>query len=90
LLAAGLHGIEAKLAPGKRIDVNMYESDEAARAERLPGNLLDALRALESDQVLGEALGTEFVASYLKLRTQDWNRYMGDVSDWERAQTLDC
>jgi glutamine synthetase len=90
LLAAGLHGIEAKLAPGKRIDVNMYESEEAARAERLPGNLLDALRALESDQVLGEALGTEFVASYLKLRTQDWNRYMGDVSDWERAQTLDC
>jgi glutamine synthetase len=90
LLAAGLHGIEAKLAPGKRIDVNMYESEEAARVERLPGNLLDALRALESDQVLGEALGTEFVASYLKLRTQDWNRYMGDVSDWERAQTLDC
>jgi len=90
LLAAGLHGIEAKLAPGKRIDVNMYESEEAARAERLPGNLLDALRTLESDQVLGEALGTEFVASYLKLRTQDWNRYMGDVSDWERAQTLDC
>jgi len=36
------------------------------------------------------ALGADFVASYLKLRTQDWNRSMGDVSDWERANTLDC
>jgi len=90
LLAAGLHGLEARLAPGKRIDENMYESAAAAAAERLPANLLDSLRALEADKVLTEALGADFVASYLKLRTQDWNRYMGDVSDWERANTLDC
>jgi len=90
LLAAGLHGIEAKLAPGKRIDENMYEWNDAANVERLPGNLLDALRALEADQVLRKALGEDFVGAYLKLRQQDWNRYMGDVSDWERANTLDC
>jgi glutamine synthetase len=90
LLAAGLHGIQAKLSPGKRIDENMYVWQDAAKVESLPGNLMDALRALETDATLREALGDEFVTSYLKLRRQDWNRYMSDVSDWERANTLDC
>jgi glutamate---methylamine ligase len=90
LLAAGLDGIEKKLNPGKRIDANMYDPKEAVEVERLPGNLLDSLRALEANPTLKEALGGEFVSSYLKLRTQEWDRYMGHVSDWERANTLDC
>jgi glutamate---methylamine ligase len=91
LLAAGLDGIARKLDPGKRLDINMYE--EAHRLEnvrRLPLNLLDALRALQSSETLRASLGGGFVDAYIKLRMADWQDYMRHHTEWERQRTLDC
>ena len=55
-----------------------------------PNNLLDALRSLESDTVLKRALGESFIASYLKLKYQEWNRFSNHVTDWELENTLNC
>ena len=57
--------------------------------KKLPLNLLDALRALEASEVLGDALG-ELVPSFLKLKHSEWNDYARQLTDWERAHTLDC
>jgi glutamate---methylamine ligase len=91
ILAAGLDGIKHKRNPGKRLDINMYtEGDKAADAKKLPLNLLDALRALEKSTVLNEALGEAVVASYLKLKHDEWNAYSRHLTEWERQTTLDC
>jgi glutamine synthetase len=89
--AAGLDGIREKRDPGKRLDINMYtEGHTVADAKRLPLNLLDALRALERSTVLQAGLGQDLIASYIKLRTADWNAYSRHLTEWERAATLDC
>jgi glutamate---methylamine ligase len=91
VLAAGLDGIRNKRDPGKRLDINMYtEGHKAKGAKRLPLNLLDALRALEKSSVINAAFGEATLASYLKLKHDDWNVYSRHLTDWERQTTLDC
>lgn len=91
VLASGLDGIENKRDPGKRLDINMYtDGHKAIGAKRLPLNLLDALRALENATALKAALGENFIASFLKLKNQEWNSYARHLTEWERQSTLDC
>ncbi|KIZ41613.1 MULTISPECIES: type III glutamate--ammonia ligase [Rhodopseudomonas] len=90
ILAAGLDGIDCKRDPGKRLDINMYKDGHTVEnVKRLPLNLLDALRALESSLLLTESLG-EYVPAYLKLKHQEWNDFSRHLTDWERDMTLDC
>ena len=91
VLAAGLDGIKNKRDPGKRLDINMYTDGHKAKgAKKLPLNLLDALRALEKSSMLQAALGEDVMASYLKLKHDDWNAYSRHLTEWERQTTLDC
>ncbi len=91
LLAAGLDGIANARDPGKRLDINMYtERHKASGARALPLNLLDALRALDKSSVLKQAFGEAIVASYIALKTAEWNDYARHLTDWERRTTLDC
>lgn len=90
VIAAGLDGISNQRDPGKRLDINMYtEGHLVADAKRLPLNLLDALRALETSSVLRDALGNELVDGFLKLKTMEWNDYSRFLTQWERDTTLD-
>jgi glutamine synthetase type III len=91
ILIAGLDGIRNKRDPGKRLDINMYtEGHKAKNAKKLPLNLLDALRALEKSSVFKAGLGEDVLASYLKLKYDDWNTYSRHLTEWERQTTLDC
>ena len=91
LLAAGIDGIENKRDPGERSDVNMYtEGHLCTNGKALPLNLIDALRELQSSDVLKGALGEEFITAYVKLKTQEWNAYARHLTQWERDNTLDC
>jgi glutamine synthetase len=40
--------------------------------------------------MLAAALGKDVIASYLKLRHDEWNAYSRHLTDWERQTTLDC
>jgi glutamine synthetase type III len=91
ILVAGLDGIKNRRDPGKRLDINMYtDAHKAVGAKKLPLNLLDALRALETSAVMKAGLGEAVVASYLKLKHDDWNAYSRHLTEWERQTTLDC
>ena len=91
LIAAGLDGMANARDPGPPLDLNMYtEGHTVEGAKRLPLNLLDALRALDSSEALRAYLGSGCVDAYLKLKHQEWNGYCGHLTEWERAQTLDC
>lgn len=91
VLASGLDGIKQERDPGTRCDFNMYTDGHlVGDVKRLPLNLLDALRALESSELVANTLGPEFVTAYTKLRGAEWNAYTSQLTDWERRNTLDC
>ncbi len=75
LLAAGLDGIERKLDPGPPVKMNVYKMSEKKRKElgiaALPGNLDDALDALESDRVIKKALGETMLKEYVALKREE-------------------
>ena len=88
-LAAGLDGIENKIDPGKCSDEDMYAEGRKVRAKRLPLYLVDAVRALDRNKVLQQALGTEFVSAYVKIKMNEWDDSSRHLTDWERTHTLD-
>ncbi len=91
LIATGLDGIVQKRDPGVRRDNNTYTDPlPSSEVKALPGNLLDALRCLESDEVISRSLGQPFTTAYLKLKHQEWNQYNSSVTPWELETTLDC
>lgn len=90
-IAAGLDGVESDRKPGKPYFNNMYEDPAAAKgAKKLPLNLLDAIRLLDKSKTLRASLGDDLVDAYVKLKMQDWRAFTAHLSDWERANTLDC
>lgn len=90
ILAAGLDGLEAARDPGRRLDINMYaEGHTVAGLQRLPLNLLDALRALEASETLIGAFGEEFTHAYIRLKQAQWDEYSHHLTQWERDTTLD-
>ncbi|MEL7097569.1 MAG: type III glutamate--ammonia ligase [Pseudomonadota bacterium] len=90
IIAAGLDGLRTEADPGKRHDIDMYAEGHKVRgATRLPLNLLDALRAFNRDKELKAAMGEEFAAAFIKLKTDEWNAFLAHFSDWERENTLD-
>lgn len=96
VLAAGLDGIENKLDPGEPNPGNLYEMSEAELTRRgvelLPGNLLDAMRELERDDVLREALGRgrdeDYIDYFVRVKRDEWRRYHEQVTPWEIKEYL--
>jgi len=84
-LAAGLDGVENEIDPGEGTLANAYEEDH----ENLPRTLPGALAHLEIDEVLREALGTDLIAEFLKLKRDEFDRYQDQVTDWERREYRD-
>jgi glutamine synthetase type III len=90
IIAAGLSGIARKAHPGRRYDIDMYQLGHTVTdAPKLPLNLLDAIRNFDKDATLKSALGDEFSAAYVKLKTNEWNQYASHFTQWERDNTLD-
>ena len=95
VLAAGLDGVANNRNPGKRHDINMYEYRTPRELkklglQKLPLNLLDALRITDESKVLRAGLGDELINSYVKLKMVEWNNYSRYLTQWERDNTLDC
>jgi glutamine synthetase len=91
VVAAGLDGVANKRDPGKRVDLNMYtEQHKLKKVRKLPANLLDAIRLLDSSKVARTAFGDEFIDSYVKLKNEEWQRFTRAITPWERDHTLDC
>ena len=87
MLAAGLNGIENKMAAGERNDRNLYEIEpaklQAEGIQLLPENLSEALDALEQDPVILEALGPAYGPYYVQAKREEWKHYHDSVSPWE-------
>jgi glutamine synthetase len=93
MLAAALDGIKNKLeCPDPLNDVNIYELSLREREEMgiaaLPGSLSEALRELEADPVIQDALGPEAYAAFLRAKQSEVEGYKTTVTDWEVERYL--
>ncbi len=87
VIAAGLDGVARELDPGKGHADNLYDYSSAQLKEAgigiLPQNLNEAVRALEEDTVIREALGMELTQEFIDMKYMEWVEYQRHVSDWE-------
>jgi glutamine synthetase len=94
MLIAGLDGINRELAcPPPVNNLNIYEmsSDEldSMGISQLPGSLEEALRELEKDEVLVNALGEEVYEAFIRAKRAEWDEYRTRVMDWEVTYYLE-
>ena len=94
MLAAALDGIENSMtAPDPLNDINVYHLTREEREQRkiaeLPGSLAEALRLLDQDEVLKEALGTLAYESFERAKWAEVEEYRTRVTDWEVERYLE-
>ena len=89
MLAAGLDGIEKKLQPPMPAEEDLYHVDGMrAGLETLPGDLGDAIEALQADDVIQDALGQHVYERFVEAKTLEWQEYLRYVSRWELDRYL--
>lgn len=94
MLAAALDGIENSMtAPDPLNDINVYHLTREEREQRkiaeLPGSLAEALRLLDQDEILKEALGTLAYESFERAKWAEVEEYRTRVTDWEVERYLE-
>jgi glutamine synthetase len=92
MLAAGMKGIEEgyELPPGAEDDVWSL-TDEERRAlgyEELPHNLADALRVMETSELVADTLGEHVFDFFLRNKRQEWIDYRAEVTPFELRRYL--
>ncbi len=89
MLAAGLDGIERKLEPPMPAEEDLYHVDSVrAGLAMLPGDLGEAIEALQEDEIIQDALGQHVYERYVEAKTLEWNDYRLYVSRWELNRYL--
>lgn len=93
MLAAALDGIDNLMqAPEPLNEINVYELTKADREQlsidELPGSLAEALRLLDDDPVLIEALGPVIYESFRRAKWTEVEEYRTRVTDWEVSRYL--
>ncbi len=87
MLAAGLAGIEQKIAPPDPVEENVYKMGEEERLKRrirqLPGSLLEAIQLTEKSQLVREALGEHVFEHFIGNKKLEWDRYRIQITSYE-------
>lgn len=92
MLAAGLDGIEKGMELAPDVVDDVYEMSDNERAERnigrLPGDLNNAIKALEGNELLRETLGGPLFSWYVRNKKIEWDSYRSRVTPWEMEEYL--
>lgn len=92
MLAAGLDGIDKGMELGPDVVDDVYEMSDKDRAARnigrLPGDLNNAIKALEANELLRETLGGPLFNWYVRNKKIEWDSYRSRVTPWELDEYL--
>jgi glutamine synthetase len=92
MLAAGLDGIAQSADPGPPVNKNIFKMSQRERRhlriDELPGNLSEALDALEKDDLMRDTLGEHIFSHFLEAKQEEWSDYIQQVSSWEQKRYL--
>ncbi|MXX42395.1 MAG: glutamine synthetase [Acidimicrobiales bacterium] len=90
LLMAMDDGLDRNLDPGEPEERNIYEAMEAGKSvEKIPLTLGEALEALRNDEVVMRSLPGEMEKVFFHYKTDEWERFLHTVSDWDVEEYLD-
>jgi glutamine synthetase len=93
MIHAGLEGIENDMESDDPVRENIYEFDEAKREEygitTLPSNLGEAVEAFENDETIQSAMGEHIAEKFVEAKTQEFEEYIVEVSEWELDRYLE-
>jgi glutamine synthetase len=93
LIHAGLDGIKKKINY-EPITKNIYKmTDEEIKEnniKRLPTNLMEALEEFKQDTVLMDAIGHDGAELFIDTKTQEWQHYMGEITDQDYKYYFHC
>jgi glutamine synthetase len=91
-LKAGLDGIKKQIAPPAQVDQNLFTMSEQERRnlgiDVLPGSLEEALKELQKDTLIQEALGPHIYEKFVAAKTVEWSEYRIQVHPWETEMYL--
>ena len=91
LLKAFDDGICRELDPGEAEERNIYEAMEAGKqVKKLPMTLGDALKELESDEVIKAGLPDEMYRVFAHYKLDEWERFNHTVTEWDLQTYWDC
>ncbi|MEM2266016.1 MAG: glutamine synthetase [Hadesarchaea archaeon] len=92
MLAAGLKGIEEKVYPPEPVERNIFkmtpQEKREFQIEPLPSSLGEALECMERSKLVREAIGDHLFEHFLYIKTQEWEIYRSQVTDWEIQNLL--
>ncbi|MFO7612693.1 MAG: type I glutamate--ammonia ligase [Clostridia bacterium] len=87
ILAAGLDGIENKIAPPPPVNANIFEMSEAElkknKVVSLPENLQDAIFAMKKSSLVKNVLGKHVFDKFINAKLAEWDEYRTQVTKWE-------
>ncbi|MEO1480851.1 MAG: glutamine synthetase family protein [Myxococcota bacterium] len=87
MLQAGLDGIESELECGPPVKKDLFKLSDRERrrlrVDKLPGNLNDAVSALEKNRFLCEVLGEHVATHFIASKRREWQDYIAMVHPWE-------
>ena len=91
-LAAGLEGIKNKMKVSHSIDCNIFDLSEQEIRERgiqaIPTTLTKALDAFMEDDFVKGVVGEHVSNKYIEAKSDEWNRYRTQVTEWEIGEYL--
>ncbi|MBW7995041.1 MAG: type I glutamate--ammonia ligase [Candidatus Glassbacteria bacterium] len=92
MLAAGLEGVDRgyELPDPVEDDLGKVSAAELERRgiERLPDNLLDAVRRMEGSELVRGCLGDDLFDKLVQNKKIEWQRYHRHISDYEMRRYL--
>jgi len=92
MLSAGLEGIEKEYELPESMDKSAHDMTKAELKElgieSLPGNLWEAIQVTEKSDLVKEALGESVFHSFIENKKIEWDRYSGQISQYELDRYL--
>ncbi|MFI0357841.1 glutamine synthetase family protein [Actinomadura sp. 9N407] len=88
LLSAIKDGLDHAIDPGAPQSGSSYEGAQS-KFEALPLTLSDALDAFEADPIVRGSFPDDLTDLYLELKRDEWARFCGAITDWEREMYTD-
>ncbi|MFZ2501662.1 MAG: glutamine synthetase family protein [Nocardioides sp.] len=89
LLASILDGIDNAIDPGEPTAGSSYDSDLPELFGKLPLTLGEAISAFAGDDVIKAAFGGELSQLLIDYKSDEWARFCGYVTDWEKSMYWD-
>jgi glutamine synthetase len=87
-LFAGADGLRRGLEPPAPLEGDTYQLPDDEQGAPLPPTLDAALDALERDELIAAAMGSELVETFVTMKRFECERYRAHVSEWDRDEYI--